>query len=167
MAEGLARQGLAAGDRVALMLRSDRDFFDVFFGALYAGCIPVPFYPPARMSQIEDHLRRSAGILADARAAVLVTVPQAKPLLHLLRVQCESLRRIVTPADLSVTAALPPIARPAGDDTAFLQYTSGEHGRSQGSHTDACQSARQSEGDGACVARHGGRRVRILVAALP
>ena len=32
-------------------------------GILLAGAIPVPIYPPTRPGQIEDHLRRQAGIL--------------------------------------------------------------------------------------------------------
>ncbi len=50
VATGLARQGLAAGDRVALMLPTGRDFFDVFFGALYAGCIRPRASPRSRIT---------------------------------------------------------------------------------------------------------------------
>ncbi|MDP2057943.1 MAG: AMP-binding protein, partial [Thiobacillus sp.] len=57
---------LNAGDRVAIMLPTGREFFAAFYGALYAGCVPVPLYPPARPSQIEDHMRRIAGIVANA-----------------------------------------------------------------------------------------------------
>ncbi len=45
-----------------------REYFFAFFGILLAGAMPVPIYPPARLSQIEEHLRRHAGILANARA---------------------------------------------------------------------------------------------------
>ncbi|MFC4518968.1 AMP-binding protein [Cupriavidus pinatubonensis] len=132
VAAGLVRLGLVPGDRLALMLPTGPDFFRVFFGALYAGCIPVPLYPPARLSQIEDHMRRSAGILANAEAAILVTVPAAKPLLHLLRAHCASLRQILTPGGITETGgAVPPIAR-RSDDIAFLQYTSGSTGNPKG-----------------------------------
>ena len=44
---------------------SGLDFFAAFFGILYVGAVPVPIYPPMRLSQIEDHLRLlEAGILA-------------------------------------------------------------------------------------------------------
>ena len=58
------------------MLPTGLDYFVAFFGAQLAGGIPVPLYPPARKSQIEDHLRRQAGILRTAGAEVLVTFPE-------------------------------------------------------------------------------------------
>ena len=120
------------GDRVAIMLPTGREFFAAFYGALYAGCVPVPLYPPARPSQIEDHLRRIAGIVANAGAALLVTDPRAKPLGHLLRAQCPSLRGVVTVADLSRAVAVPLPPPPRAQDTAFLQYTSGSTGNPKG-----------------------------------
>ncbi len=65
---GLRERGLLQGDRVAIMLPTSVAFFEAFFGVLYAGGVPVPIYPPIRMSQLEDHLRRQAGILRNAGA---------------------------------------------------------------------------------------------------
>ncbi|HXZ51244.1 MAG TPA: AMP-binding protein, partial [Burkholderiales bacterium] len=45
---GLAARGVAAGERVAIMLPTSREFFVAFYGALRIGAIPVPLYPPAR-----------------------------------------------------------------------------------------------------------------------
>ena len=47
--------------------------------------IPVPIYPPARASQLEDHVRRHTGILANAQAVLLVTVPEAMVVARLLQ----------------------------------------------------------------------------------
>ena len=140
LAAGLHALGIGKGDKVAIMLPTGREFFAAFFGALFAGCVPVPLYPPARPSQLEDHLNRIAGILLNAQARVLVTVDRAKPLAHLLRAQVEALRSVVTVADLSQTHAAPPSApaapapRPAlaASDVAFLQYTSGSTGDPKG-----------------------------------
>ncbi len=132
VAAGLTDKGYGAGDAVAIMLPTGSDFFAAFYGALYAGCVPVPLYPPARLSQLEDHLRRIAGIVRNAEARVLITVGQAKPLAHLLRVQIESLRAVATVSDLALPCRQ--IARPAltADATAFLQYTSGSTGDPKG-----------------------------------
>ena len=42
VARGLARQGLGIGDRVAILAQNRIEFMEVLFGALRAGCVPVP-----------------------------------------------------------------------------------------------------------------------------
>ena len=56
VAAGLQQAGLQPAEPVAIMLPSGEDYFYSFFGILMAGGIPVPVYPPARPSQLEDHL---------------------------------------------------------------------------------------------------------------
>jgi 1-acyl-sn-glycerol-3-phosphate acyltransferase len=132
VAGGLVRRRLEPGERVALMLPTSLDFFAAFFGILYAGGVPVPIYPPMRLSQIEEHLRRQAGILRNAGAAMLITVPEALSVARLLKLQVESLRGIDTVEHLSEAAggALPP--QPRAGDLAMLQYTSGSTGDPNG-----------------------------------
>lgn len=133
LATGLLRQhGLSSGDKVAIMLPTGREFFAAFYGALYAGCVPVPLYPPARPSQIEDHMRRIAGIIANAQASILITIDQVKPLGRLLRAQCKSLRAVTTTKDLSVPCAPSSFPKLGPQDIAFLQYTSGSTGNPKG-----------------------------------
>ena len=132
LAADLLAQGLQHGDRVAIMLPTGREFFAVFYGAIYAGCVPVPLYPPARPSQIEDHLRRMAGIVTNAGAVLFVTDERAKLFGHLLRAQCASLRSVATVAELSRPGTQPALPRPAAQDIAFLQYTSGSTGNPKG-----------------------------------
>ncbi len=132
IATGLQNQGLSQGDTVAIMLPTSRDYLSSFFGILLAGAIPVPIYPPARPSQLEDHLRRHGRILDNARSRLLITVPEARVVAGLLRAQVSSLKTVVTPAQLceADTGFVPVQVRP--DDTAFLQYTSGSTGQPKG-----------------------------------
>jgi 1-acyl-sn-glycerol-3-phosphate acyltransferase len=131
IAAGLMAYGLQPGQSVAIMLPTSHDYFCCFFGALLAGGVPVPIYPPARISQIEDHLRRHAGILSNALAIVLITVPEAKPVARLLQAQVETLRAITTVAELSVAGQTPEYPLQAGN-IALLQYTSGSTANPKG-----------------------------------
>lgn len=129
---GLQRLGVEAGQSVAIMLPTSRDYLATFFGTLLAGAVPVPLYPPLRPAQIEDHLRRHRQILANARARVLVTVPEARPLARILKAQLDDLASVETATDLR--GASRPLVKPAvsPQDTAFLQYTSGSTGTPKG-----------------------------------
>ncbi|HUO37312.1 MAG TPA: AMP-binding protein, partial [Mycobacterium sp.] len=131
VAAGLLARDITPGDTVAIMLPTSRAYFITFAGVLLAGAVPVPIYPPARPSQLPDHLRRHTGILANARAALLVTVPEAVPLGHLLRANVDSLRHVIVPESLmgATGGALP---RPRSGDLALIQYTSGSTGQPKG-----------------------------------
>ena len=132
VAAGLIERGLEPAGTVAIMLPTGRDYFFSFFGILLAGGVPVPIYPPVRLSQIEDHMRRHVAILANARASFLITVPEAKPVALLLRSQLDTLKSVITAGELAGTVARP--ARPEifAHDIAFLQYTSGSTGNPKG-----------------------------------
>jgi len=136
MASGLRRAGLQPGEAVAIMLPTGLEFFTSFFGALLAGGVPVPMYPPTRPSQLEDHLRRQAGILASSAAPVLVTVAEARLAARVLRTQTPTLRHVVTPQELQADGAGEgQAARPAvsaAGNLALLQYTSGSTGNPKG-----------------------------------
>ena len=132
VAAGLQERDLQPGQAVAIMLPTGRDYFYSFFGALLAGGVPVPIYPPVRASQLEEHLRRHAGILSNALAAVLVTVPAAKGVARLLGSQVETLRKVATVQELCGSKASPALYALKGEDTALLQYTSGSTGNPKG-----------------------------------
>src|SRR4029453_9941008 len=76
VAAGLQARGLQPGQTVALMLPTSRDFFSGFYGILLAGGIPVPLYPPARLSQLGGHLRRQRRIIRKAQTVIFLPVPQ-------------------------------------------------------------------------------------------
>src|SRR3954471_1819184 len=101
VAQGLISRDIVPGDRIAMMLPTSTDFFASFFGILYAGAVPVPIYPPARMAQLEEHMRRQIVILRNAGARMLITVNEGRALAVLLRSQVETLEGVETVATLS------------------------------------------------------------------
>src|SRR5207302_1859713 len=71
-AGALRELGIRAGDRVAIVLPTGEDFMDAFFGALLAGAIPVPLYPPVRLGRLDEfHLRTARCLLVCGARVVL------------------------------------------------------------------------------------------------
>ena len=133
IAAGLIERDIMPGDRVALMLPTGIDFFAAFFGILYAGAVPVPIYPPMQRAQIEEYARRQAGILRNAGARMLITVPEGLRLGSLLQGLVGTLSSIESAATLSprfAETALPNLQN--GSATALIQYTSGSTGDPKG-----------------------------------
>ncbi|HVX77960.1 MAG TPA: AMP-binding protein [Bradyrhizobium sp.] len=134
VAQGLIGHDVLPGDRVGVMLPTGLDFFVTFFGILYAGAIPVPIYPPMRLSQLEEHLRRQTSILRNAGASMLITMPEGRRLAGLLRNLVESLNRIASVAEIEGSAAgvtaLPQLKD--ANAVALIQYTSGSTGDPKG-----------------------------------
>ena len=132
VAGALIARDLQPGATVAIMLPTSVEYFFSFFGVLMAGGIPVPIYPPARASQVQDHMQRHVGILANAQVAALITVPEAKALALLLRSQVPTLSSVLTGQDLRDDAAGGTGYAPRPENIAFLQYTSGSTGNPKG-----------------------------------
>ena len=132
VANTLQQQGLKPAEPVAIMLPTSPEYFYSFFGILFAGGIPVPIYPPARLSQLEDHLRRHARILSNCHARIFITVPEAKRVAQLLKAQVTSLKHILSTAELLSSAPASSIPVINKNDIAFIQYTSGSTGDPKG-----------------------------------
>jgi fatty-acyl-CoA synthase len=132
VAAGLRARGLGPGHTVALMLRSEPAFFDAFLGALLAGAVPVPIYPPYRRDRIEEYARRQIGILDNAGARALITFPEALRVAGVLRSEVRSLRQVFTASDLARPGPAASIPAARASDPALIQYTSGSTGTPKG-----------------------------------
>ena len=141
----LARRGVPAGGRVALMLPTSRAFFVSYTGILLAGAIPVPIYPPFRADRIEEYAARQSAILNNAEVCLLLTFRQAEAVARLLKPRVRSLAGVADAEKLIDTADKAPPPAPGAlplhlsgsrarkaSDIALLQYTSGSTGDPKG-----------------------------------
>ncbi len=71
-AAALHALGIVPGDRVAIVLRTEPAFLDAFFGALLAGAIPVPLYPPVRLGRMEEYVAATARMVQVAGARLVL-----------------------------------------------------------------------------------------------
>jgi 1-acyl-sn-glycerol-3-phosphate acyltransferase len=131
---GLRARGIEKRDTVAIMLGTGRGFLATFMGALLAGAVPVPLYPPFSRSRLSEYARRQSSILDNASARLLVTVREGRALGSVLRSSAPALREVVEVSDLlEDSPALDPAGIPIGaDDPALIQYTSGSTGDPKG-----------------------------------
>ncbi|KQC08289.1 MAG: acyl-phosphate glycerol 3-phosphate acyltransferase [Smithella sp. SDB] len=132
VAAGLQEKGLLPGDTVSIMLPTSREYFFTFMGILLAGGIPVPIYPPFRMNQLEDHMRRHSTILKNCEAKIMVIIPEAKRFAQVLKAQVESMHTLAIFEELTSGKSTYNKYTPAANNIAFLQYTSGSTGNPKG-----------------------------------
>ncbi len=128
----LQARGIISGETVALMLPTGADYFTAFIGVLLCGCVPVPIYPPAEPAQLEEHVRRHAKLLRNARVVAMLTDHSVHRLGRLLQANVPCLRRVETVAALVGEGIVGKLAPAAGNSLALLQYTSGSTGDPKG-----------------------------------
>lgn len=117
--------GLDPGDRVALVVPDNEAFVLCFLGAIRAGLVPVPMYPPLGLGQLKTYLEGAAHVVRASGAKLVVTRADIKALLGTLVTAAPAVREVLTTSDLMQRRGpLSPVTR-APDDICFLQYTSG------------------------------------------
>jgi acyl-CoA synthetase (AMP-forming)/AMP-acid ligase II len=113
------------GDRVAILLPTCKEFFAVFFGTMAAGGVPVPLYPTYGPAEL-------ASIFAHAGPRVAVTIGWFEAAVRRAQGSAPALDRVVEPDELDRPAPEPAWPALTGEETAFLQYTSGSTGHPKG-----------------------------------
>lgn len=130
VAAALLAAGLKAGERVLLMLPSQSEFVDAFFGTMWAGAVPVPLSPPMFVARQFDIMGRFFAIAQNARPSCLITSAEIAPMAaEIAWEQMPGLRVVSSTSWISSTQTCV-AQRPA--DLAFLQYTSGSTGTPKG-----------------------------------
>jgi fatty-acyl-CoA synthase len=124
--------GLKKGDRVALILPENEDFVLAFFGAVRAGIVPVPIYPPLGLGQLQGYLDNTRHIVAKSGARALVTTGQIKRLLGTVQDGCPALEQVVAIEGIRESMETLRPEKIGLDDVAFLQFTSGSTSRPKG-----------------------------------
>lgn len=122
----LLKLGLRQGDRMALVVPDPEDFILTFFGALSAGVVPVPLYPPLALGKLDAYIDASVKIMTTAGARILLTTAKVQPVLWSCMGKVPGLEDILVVdkafANAPETGELPEVGP---DDIAFLQFTSG------------------------------------------
>ncbi len=131
-AHALAALGVQRGDRVALVLTEPDEFVLTFIGALTAGVVAVPIYPPQTLAKMEAYGDTVRHVLEASGARLLVTSEALRPLIqeHL----AADGSRVVTEREVREAPgfhgqAPEPVRL---EDLAFLQFTSGSTSRPKG-----------------------------------
>jgi acyl-CoA synthetase (AMP-forming)/AMP-acid ligase II len=129
----LASRGVKKGDRVLVLLPTGHAFVEALLGSMLLGAVPVPLATPMTFGSVDRYLVNLAAIANDCRATATVTYGRIRDALAKEPSLAAPLGEVVSEGDLdgvaSVDVKLPSLG---GNDTAFLQYTSGTTGTPKG-----------------------------------
>ena len=124
MARRLIASGIAPGDRIALVAETGTEFAALFYGAIYAGALPVPLPLPTSFGGRESYIEQ-----------LIVQLASADPRLFLFPAELSAMGEAAAAAQgVDATTwesfgerASPDVVLPQakGDDIAYLQYSSG------------------------------------------
>ena len=122
VAGALRTLGVEPSDRVAIAVPSSLAFYEVFFGALFAGAVPAVFPQPRRLGSRSDYTRAATAMIRACGARIAIASERAQAAIpqdvtELGVVALRELRRCPTaPVPVAPT------------DLALVQFTSGTTG---------------------------------------
>jgi fatty-acyl-CoA synthase len=121
----LAGLGVAPGDRVAVVLRTEPAFLEAFLGAWWCGAVPVPLYPPVRLGRMDEYLAATARMIAVSGARLVVSAGGTRRLLGPAVEEARPPLGCVDADRLRGGAAGMAAHLPGPDDLALVQFSSG------------------------------------------
>lgn len=127
-AGALAEVGVKPGDRVVMVLPTERAFYEAYWGILLAGGAPVPAYPPVKMSNLEEYREILGRQIKNCHAAAMVTNEKVLPL---VRPAAPEGMPVIIPAEIREAKPIEPVKVTPGH-LGLLQYTSGSTGSQKG-----------------------------------
>lgn len=138
LARFLKQQGLARGDRVAILLPNSPEYVAAYYGVLTAGGVAVTLNTNGKAREIASWLAHSEAnwLIADASHAELGLAIRNMPSLRVITVGSATLlERAVIAWEEALGTAVggdSAIDMPASEDIAAILYTSGTTGRPKG-----------------------------------
>lgn len=127
-AGALSAQGVKPGDRVVMVLPTERLFYEAYWGILLAGAAPVPAYPPVKMSRLEEYRETLRRQITGCDATALVTNDKVLPLVE---PAAPPATKVLTGDSVKNATPLSGV-KITPDHLGLLQYTSGSTGNQKG-----------------------------------
>jgi acyl-CoA synthetase (AMP-forming)/AMP-acid ligase II len=124
-AGALTEAGTLPGDRVIIVSPTQVEFYDAFFGALMAGAIPTPVYPPVRLGKLDEWVERTAQLVESVGAAAIVGDRRSRRLLGQVVGRASVPLGVLKLEELHTHEPLLDVASPRPDDIVLIQFSSG------------------------------------------
>ncbi|WP_078287940.1 fatty acyl-AMP ligase [Mycobacterium sp. D16R24] len=128
-AGALAAQGIAPGDRVALVVPDTREFVTGFLAIVWLGAIPVPLYPPTSLGKQDAYLEFLESVLSSSGSRGLIAPQWVDEVLNLSARFGAQVAAVVHTETITAGGDYVDAAPRATDQVTFLQFTSGSTGK--------------------------------------
>jgi fatty-acyl-CoA synthase len=131
-AHRLIGAGFARGERLLIVADTSPDFCVAFFGAQYAGVIPVPVSTPVGLGAKHGYIEQLGRQIA-AAGAIGIVAPAELAAFASAAAAGSTARFVGTPADLGALPEAPAVLRPLGaGEACYVQFSSGSTRAPQG-----------------------------------
>lgn len=128
IAGALVERGIAAGDRVAILMQNRTEYLEALYGIWWAGAAAVPI-------NAKLHAKEAAWIIEDSGASVVFASLSNAAELEAVKPTCLDEIIIAGESSFSKLYEAPKVSKPASmavNDMIWLFYTSGTTGRPKG-----------------------------------